>query len=179
VTDGRGGCVGEEEVPEVEVDVTVGARMLIEVDDRRGTLGVTRGDRGLLERLPQRRVLRTFTRFDVPTGLEPAPDAAMQMQEHESPAGVEDERGRGHVRREGGPRERIALRAPGAGLHEEVAQPVDGRSFQGVDARMDREVSQEVADPRVPVRDAVGRAVARDGQLQTSFVSTAPVESIS
>ena len=103
----RVGVDAVEQVPQVEVGVPL--RPGVDVDVHQHRIGAR--DTGLLEDLSHGRVLRRLAFVDVAAGLEPHPEATVEVQEH-APRSHDDRR-RGHVRRVGvlveGPLEAMEL----------------------------------------------------------------------
>jgi hypothetical protein len=142
------------------VDVAVRSGVLIEMEHQGPPVRVPHGDPGLLERLTERRDLGRLTRLDVSAGLQPATDAAVQVQEHTAVALVEHDGRRGHVRRERAPGERVVR------SREQLAEARDGVLLEIVERRMVGEEGEELGATRI---------VDREAQLRISFASTAPV----
>lgn len=171
--DHRCGALGDQQVTQVEMDMVIRPRMLIEMHDVRPGGGVAHGDARLLTRLAQRRVLRSLIRLDMATGLQPASETSVQVQEHQTPLRVEHDGRRGDVHRQRGARERVV------GPVEMSAQLRDRLTF-GV---IDRDVGVE--PPTQIVHAPIGQALAPGAgrpfvlgtrtQLNTSLARTAPV----
>jgi len=142
------------------MDMSVRARVLVEMDHLRTVVRMSHGDACLLERLPDRSALGILARLDVSSRLEPATDATMQMEQHATMAFVEHDRRCGHVRRQRAPDERIIRRS------EELAQVRDGVLLELVKGGVGSEASEELGAARI---------VDARAQVRISFASTAPV----
>ena len=165
-------CIGirQEQVAQVQMEVTVRARVLIEVHDHRPTAGMAHLDRGLLERLPDGRILRALSVLDVTAGLEPASQSAMQVQQHDVPRCIDHDGGRGDMDGQRRPLERCQRRL------EKTTKVIDRSRFQCIERRVASEALEQVRDSRV-------RSLALEGvgcvQPSTFFERTAPVASSS
>jgi hypothetical protein len=102
--------VGVQQEPEVEVDVPVGPRVLVDVHEDRGRAGMAGDQTRLLLGLPQGREGRVLPGLDVPAGLEPAVQPPVPMQQ-EAARRVEHEGGGRHVGRQRRPGERVRVPA--------------------------------------------------------------------
>jgi hypothetical protein len=162
-----------QEVPQVEMDVAVGARVLVEVQEHRAARRVSDRDTRLLEGLADRCVLRALTRLDVATGLEPAADPAVEVEQDLAMSSVEDDGRRRDVGRERRPHERV-LRAV-----EEALQVCDSRRLLVVEDRMAGEDGPQPDGAVVGPAGVEGRRAGVRGQRSTSLEITAPVVSSS
>ena len=164
-------CIGirQEQIAQIQMEVTVRTRVLIEVDDHRPAAGMAHRHGGLFDRLPYGCVLRALSGLDVTAGLEPASEAAVQVQQHDVPRRIEHDGGRGDMDRQRGPRERRD-----GGL-EQPPEVIDRGGLERIDRCVPSESLEQVLNARVrPALQGVERV-----QLSTSFARTAPVESSS
>lgn len=83
------------------MEMTLCRGMDVDVDEARPRRRVVDGEARLLTGLAEGGMLGCLAGIDVPTGLEPSPEAAMQVQ-HRAPAS-DDDRRRGHVHQVGVP----------------------------------------------------------------------------
>jgi len=157
-------AVSEQQVSQVQMDVPVRSRMLVEMEDRRATVRMSDRDPRLLVRLPDRRILGRLAGLEVTARLEPAAEAPMEMEQHRPGPVVDDDGGCRHVRRERRADEGVL------GATEQPFEVRDGVPFLGVQRRVVAEPGEQLGDARV----------AGDlAQLRTSLLSTAPVPSSS
>ena len=69
----------------------------VDVNQAGPVVGVAHCETRFLDRLPYGSIRRLLARLDVPAGLEPGTSTTVNVQDR--PAGPDDDRGRGHVRR--------------------------------------------------------------------------------
>ena len=161
--------IGHEQVAQVEMQVTVRTRVLVEVHDHRPASGMANRHRSLLDRLSHGCVLRALCGLDVTAGLEPASEAAVQVQQHDVARRIEHDGGRSDMDGQRRPRERRD-----GGL-EQPPEVIDRVGLERIDRCVSSESLEQIPNTRVrSALQGVGRV-----QLSTSFARTAPVESSS